>query len=800
MKLSPDSPELTAYALGELPPDQRAAVEAAIAGSPELAAEVRLLAATADHLERAMAAEPQPALKPTQRAAILQSPTRQGGVRSPAPARTPASTTILRWWHGVRTRWLLASAGVALAAITLTLTFWTGGESPEVQFASLRYQERVPEKPGSVTRPPETAPAPAPPIAASDKVKVRTSLQTSQAAPVQVIPASPTPGPGQTRGAVAADAGPSLADLSASPDSNYGLQFPKEADSLSASGQIVEFRSAAGPDSSQQVAPVPQLATAASASVAAGRGLAAATPTALNWQPAAPDTDRGRSDSLQRLHLEPQPDRFVGESLVRRPSGFESYAPITDNPFKSPGTAPLSTFGLDVDTASYANVRRFLRDGSLPPADAVRLEELINYFRYDYPAPRGEHPLAATVEIAECPWREGHKLVRVGVQAAAVERAERPRANLVFLVDVSGSMEPENRLPLVKRSLRLLLDRLAEHDTVGIVTYAGESRIALEPTAATTSGRERILEVIEGLRAGGSTAGGAGIQSAYQLAGDHFIAGGVNRVLLCTDGDFNVGITDPDALQRLIEERARSGVFLSVLGYGMGNLKDSTMERLANRGNGNYAYVDSFAEARKVLGEQLEGTLVTVAKDVKVQVEFNPARVRSYRLLGYENRLLRDRDFNDDTKDAGEVGAGHQVTVLYEIEPAVPNLAGTDPLRYQGATEAAPDPAVRLRRGHEDELLLLKVRYQAPEGTRSRLIEQPVKDGFQEWARASADLRFAAAVAGYGMLLRQSPHRGDLTWDRVLRMAEEGLGADREGYRAEFVDLARRAQHLSRGR
>ena len=797
MKLSPDSPELTAYALGELPPDQRAAVEAAIAGSPELAAEVRLLAATADHLERAMAAEPQPALKSTQRDAILQSATRQGVVRSPAPARTPASTTVLQWWHGVRTRWLLASAGVALAAIALTLTFWPGGKSPDVQFASLRYQEWVPVEPGSLTPPLETVQTPEPPVAASDKVTVRTSRQTTQVAPTQVLPASPPPIPGQTRGDVAADAGASVADFSASPDSRYGLRFPEEADPFAESAQIVELRSAARPDTAPRLAPVPQLATSAGASLAAGPGRTLPVPTVLGREPAAADADRVSRESLL---LEPQPDRFFADSLVRRPSGFESYAPITDNPFKSPGTAPLSTFGLDVDTASYANVRRFLRDGSLPPADAVRLEELINYFRYDYPAPRGEHPLAATVEIAECPWKEGHKLVRVGVQAAAVERTERPRANLVFLVDVSGSMEPENRLPLVKRSLRLLLDRLAEHDTVGIVTYAGESRIALEPTAATISGRERILEVIEGLRAGGSTAGGAGIQSAYQLASDHFIAGGVNRVLLCTDGDFNVGITDPDALQRLIEERARSGVFLSVLGYGMGNLKDSTMERLANRGNGNYAYVDSFAEARKVLGEQLEGTLVTVAKDVKVQVEFNPARVRSYRLLGYENRLLRDRDFNDDTKDAGEVGAGHQVTVLYEIEPAVPNLAGTDPLRYQGATEAAPDPAVRLRRGHEDELLLLKIRYQPPEGTRSRLIEQPVKDSFQEWARASADLRFAAAVAGYGMLLRQSPHRGDLTWDRVLRMAEEGLGADREGYRAEFVDLARRAQHLSRGR
>ncbi|MCW5559564.1 MAG: DUF3520 domain-containing protein, partial [Verrucomicrobiae bacterium] len=348
---------------------------------------------------------------------------------------------------------------------------------------------------------------------------------------------------------------------------------------------------------------------------------------------------------------------------------------------------------------------------------------------------------------------------------------------------------------------RLLLDRLTERDSVGIVTYAGESRVALEPTAASESGRRRMAEVIENLRAGSGTAGSAGIQAAYALATNQFIAGGVNRVLLCTDGDFNIGITDPAELHRLIEERAKSGVFLSVLGYGMGNTKDSTMELLADRGNGNYAYVDSFAEARKVLGEQLEGTLVTVAKDVKVQVEFNPARVRSYRLLGYENRALRDRDFNDDTKDAGDVGAGHQVTVLYEIEPAVPSLAGTDPLRYQGQPADVPAaPPADLKRGHEDELLLLKIRYKNPEDTTSRLMEQPVKDAVRDFDQASEDFRFASAVAGYGMLLRNSSHKGDLTWDRLLRMAVQSLGADREGYRAEFVDLARKAQQLSGGR
>jgi Ca-activated chloride channel family protein len=429
------------------------------------------------------------------------------------------------------------------------------------------------------------------------------------------------------------------------------------------------------------------------------------------------------------------------------------------------------------------------------------LEELINYFHYDYPQPRGDDPFGATVEVASCPWSETHKLVRVGIRAKDLARGERPRANLVFLLDVSGSMEPENKLPLAKRAMRLLLDRLTPHDTVGIVTYAGDAKIALEPVAITADGKQRVTDVLEGLHAGSGTHGSAGIQNAYAMATNHFVKEGVNRVILCTDGDFNIGITDRGELLDLITQEAKSGVFLSVLGFGMDNLKDATMETLADKGNGNYAYIDSFSEARKVLVEQLDGTLVTVAKDAKVQVEFNPARVASYRLLGYEKRLLRDRDFNDDTKDAGEIGAGHSVTVLYEIIPAGPNLAGVDALRY-GPKKAELELAGRVdvKPVHTDELLNLKLRYKQPDGDKSRLIEQPVKDADREFAQAGADLKFAAAVAGYGMLLRDSPHKGDLTWDKVLRLAEQGLGDDKEGYRAEFIDLARTAQKLSGGK
>ncbi|MBN8247063.1 MAG: von Willebrand factor type A domain-containing protein [Verrucomicrobia bacterium] len=810
MKLSPDSPELTAYVLGELPPEQHAAVEAALARSPELAAEVRELSQTAGMLQAQLAAEPAVQLDARQRQAVLQPPP----PTMVASSRRRPGTSRGSWGSLFRAPWVWGTATAAFAALALTLTLWPQRRSLEEEFSSLRYQT------------PAQAPARAPAPSATSA-----SPEAAGAAPTLAeAPADPAPGQVtrmlSTLDSKAEEAGRKMSAAEAPQQAGNTLSLAQAP-----AGALPSDRAATqGADNFYRMDP----ALARRYGLMPRREASPAAPA-----PARPeskvslgvelqDATRGRdalarydrADSLadlpqltekrellQRgmlLSVPPAAADFRETSLAYRPiesPGTESYAAITDNPFKSPAIAPLSTFGLDVDTASYANVRRFLREGSLPPPDAVRIEELINYFSYDSAPARGDHPLAAAVEIADCPWAEGHKLVRVAVQAKAVDRAGRPPANLVFLLDVSGSMAPENKLPLVKRSLRLLLDRLTERDSVGIVTYAGESRVALEPVTASESGRRRITEVLEGLGAGSGTAGSAGIQAAYALAGRQFIPGGVNRVLLCTDGDFNIGITDPAELHRLIEERAKSGVFLSVLGYGMGNTKDSTMELLADRGNGNYAYVDSFAEARKVLGEQLEGTLITVAKDVKVQVEFNPARVRSYRLIGYENRALRDRDFNDDTKDAGDVGAGHQVTVLYEIEPATPNLAGTDPLRYQGAPADAPvAPAIALKRGHEDELLLLKIRYKSPEGTESRLLEQPVKDVSRELDQASADFRFASAVAGYGMLLRNSPHKGTLAWDRVLRLAEQGLGNDREGYRAEFVDLARKAQALSGGR
>ena len=407
----------------------------------------------------------------------------------------------------------------------------------------------------------------------------------------------------------------------------------------------------------------------------------------------------------------------------------EAYDRIEDNPFLEVSQNPLSTFSIDVDTASYANVRRFLQRGTLPPKDAVRIEEMLNYFSYDYPVPSGEGPFSASVEVAQAPWALEHRLVRIGLKGKEVAMEDRPSSNLVFLLDVSGSMRPSNKLPLLKKAMRLLVDRLGEKDRVAIVVYAGASGLVLPSTSANQ--KERILAALENLEAGGSTNGGSGIRLAYQSAVSHFISGGINRVILATDGDFNVGTTNQGDLTRLIEDNARSGIFLTVLGFGMGNYKDSTLEKLADMGNGNYAYIDTINEARKVLVDEINSTLITIAKDVKIQIEFNPLQVSAYRLIGYENRLLRQEDFNDDTKDAGEIGAGHTVTAFYEIVPAGRGLSipGVDPLKYQtpmGTTEVA----------QSGELLTLKLRYRQPDGQTSRLLEFPVRDADQAYSQA----------------------------------------------------------------
>ncbi len=476
---------------------------------------------------------------------------------------------------------------------------------------------------------------------------------------------------------------------------------------------------------------------------------------------------------------------YVPQEEAPLPSGMntESYARLDDNPFLLAQQNPLSTFSIDVDTASYSNVRRFLSSGTRPPKDAVRIEELVNYFPYRYPAPTGDSPFAVHSETLACPWSPTHRLVKLGIKGRELEAKTRPAVNLVFLLDVSGSMADSRKLPLLKKALELLVTQLREDDRVAIVVYAGASGLVLPSTAG--SDKSRILGALQELGAGGSTHGAAGIELAYRTAEEGFRKGGINRVILATDGDFNVGTASEGALTRLIEEKAKSGVALTVLGLGMGNYKDSMLEKLADKGNGNYAYLDTLQEAKKVLVEQASGTFVTIAKDVKLQLEFNPARVQAYRLIGYENRLLRSEDFNDDLKDAGDLGAGHTVTALYEVVPVGEQveLPLVDPLKYQrgGAVIA-----------EGNELLTVKLRYKHPEGESSRVMSFAVMDG--PASEPSPDARFAAAVAEFGLLLRDSPHKGTSSWSGVLELASSSVGED--PYRREFLELVKRAQEL----
>jgi Ca-activated chloride channel homolog len=478
----------------------------------------------------------------------------------------------------------------------------------------------------------------------------------------------------------------------------------------------------------------------------------------------------------------------------RAEAGNEAYEAVRDNPFKRVADVEsgTSTFGADVDTASYSNVRRFLQDGQLPPREAVRIEEMLNYFSYDYPQGEGRVPFATSVEIASAPWAPKHRLVRVGIRAKDVAAKERQPMNLVFLVDVSGSMSSEKKLPLVQKSLRLLTRNLERRDRVAIVVYAGSSGLVLD----STSDKRRILDAIDRMKSGGSTNGAGGIRQAYQVARDHFIENGINRVILCTDGDFNVGTTDRDELVAMIEQKRQEGVFLNIYGFGMANLKDATLEQLANKGNGTYGYIDSFAEAQKVFSQQLSGTLVTVAKDVKFQIEFNPSQVAAWRQIGYENRQLAREDFNDDTKDAGEVGAGHTVTVLYEVVPAgVEPPVGPDAHRY---LEENPKSQMTNPKGGSKEMLFLKIRYKEPKEDESKLLSFPVKDAGVSWQKASGDFQFAASVAAFGMLLRESPYRGGSTWSQVEALARYGKGEDEHGHRAEYLRLVELARDLSK--
>ncbi|MCF8379283.1 MAG: von Willebrand factor type A domain-containing protein [Bacteroidales bacterium] len=510
----------------------------------------------------------------------------------------------------------------------------------------------------------------------------------------------------------------------------------------------------------------------------------------------APAMDKVSYSSAKKHMRESQTMYFAGSA---RPDNTqvqwntEGYSTIHENGYKNVIDAPLSTFSIDVDKASYSNVRRYLNSGQMPPKDAVRIEEMINYFSYDYPEPKDEHPFSVTTELSVCPWNTGHQLLHVGLKGMDIDKGELPASNLVFLIDVSGSMSAQNKLGLLKPAFTMLVNQLRAEDKVSIVVYAGAAGLVLEPTSG--KNKEKILAAIEKLSAGGSTAGGAGLALAYKTASENFVEDGNNRIILATDGDFNVGASSNAEMERMIEKEREKGIYMTVLGFGMGNYKDDKMEIIADKGNGNYAYIDNIQEARKVLVNEFGGTLFTIAKDVKFQLEFNPQRVKAYRLIGYENRILNDEDFNDDKKDAGEMGAGHTVTALYEIIPAGSDegIYKIDPLKYQeilGLRDVKPNKNA--------ELLTIKLRYKKPDGFKSILIERPVQGEILDKNELSDNFRFSAAVAEFGLILRDSEFKANARLEQVVKLAISAKGEDEEGYRAEFITLVKSTSGLAK--
>jgi len=478
-------------------------------------------------------------------------------------------------------------------------------------------------------------------------------------------------------------------------------------------------------------------------------------------------------------------------SRYNRNFNTEGYACADENGFKNVLNNPLSTFSIDVDNASYSNIRRFISNGELPPPDAVRIEEMVNYFKYDYPEPKGIHPFSVYSELAGCPWNSGHQLLLVGLRGKNIDKSTLPPSNLVFLIDVSGSMNAPNKLPLLKSAFGLLVNELRPEDRVAIVVYAGSAGLVLESTPGNR--KDMIINSVNNLEAGGSTAGGAGLRLAYSVASENFVKGGNNRIILATDGDFNVGESSNGAMERLVEENRDRGIFMTVLGFGVGNIKDDKMEIIADKGNGNYSYIDNLQEARRVLVREFGGTLFTIARDVKFQIEFNPSKVQSYRLIGYENRILNDEDFNDDRKDAGEMGSGHNVSALYELVPAGSGekIPSVDQLKYQRMKTNNATTG-----NYMDEYLTIKIRYKKPDGVTSLLLEKTVRDYVNDMEDASENLRFAASVSEFGMILRDSEFKGSSTLEEAIKLAKSARGEDEEGYRSEFIRLIETAKGL----
>ncbi|MBL9088831.1 MAG: VWA domain-containing protein [Planctomycetia bacterium] len=811
--MGPDDPRLTAYALDALDAADRAAVEAALAADLALRALVDETRAAAATLSAALPRDGASLTALQRQAILLRGTARPARLRRWTPFMLGSSAAAvvllaigLRATTVERRAVTLSAAPRSGADGAIVGGYMAGGPNASelrARYDSLRAAHAAATRAAQMSSTDAATPGLQKQLAKiqQDLADTTSKLQAEAAAAQQALDAA------RIQNLLELN----LGDASQSLDPRLAEVLRRSRENQPASApaaEIFEYRGFKIDPSRVNVVPgrsgeaVKIVAARGAFPARAGNGAPAGGPAPAG--PVAHDTVEECTDvAAPRTHWEKVGD---GWALVTEPesAGGEAYVLVEESPFLRVADARLSTFSIDVDTASYANVRRMLTAGQRPPADAVRVEELLNYFPYEYPAPSGTDPFAVHLEVAECPWEVSHRLVRVGIQGRAMERKARPPMNLVFLVDVSGSMNAPNKLPLVQASLRMLLEELNERDSVAIVVYAGASGLALPPTWCEQ--KAEIQRVIDDLRPGGSTNGAAGIELAYEIATQRFVKDGVNRVVLATDGDFNVGVTSQEALHALITTKAKSGVFLTCLGFGMGNLKDATLELLADKGNGNYGYIDSTREARKVLVDEASGTLVTIAKDVKLQVEFNPATVASYRLIGYDNRRLADRDFADDTKDAGEVGAGHRVTALYEVVPVgAPDAAAVaptteEPLRYgaKPAPVAAPAGPMAPEGDLAKELLTVKVRWKEPAGTVSTKREFPLVDGGASYGKASRDFQFAASVVGFGMKLRGSPYAAKLTWEAIAEWASSGLAFDPGGYRAEFADLVAKAKALPR--
>lgn len=819
LTLSPDDPKLTAYALGELDADESVAIEALLRHDPVARAAVAEIRAAAAQLEGALAAETEVDSGPVERAGLASAAIVSGSDYRKLDGGPLGKITQFPQIYYV--------IGGLAAACFAVLVAWRG---PAPKHEARRYVEvALPAvTPESVAAgggarvgaaDPDANQADRPMFDAKAVGLLQFSQQSAasgEPSPLIVLSARSSTVP----------VGPQQSAVSPERERLKGEEAPALA---AAKGKARRY--ARDDDPAVGAQPVPATARTQSVAMtplapsAASASADVNGPTTTTARPLAFSPGAGSGTLFQRV---PASEGGVRPAGPVPPSGLdlhprrlpplpgetastESYAYVRDNDFLAAAQNPFSTFAADVDTASYSNVRRFIEGGRLPPPDAVRIEELVNYFPYRYAAPRGGErgdgdrsasnpaggPFAAALEVAEAPWAPTHRLVRIGLKGRELGAGPRSAANLVFLLDVSGSMNAPNKLPMVKESLRLLVGKLQPKDRVAIVTYAGSSGLAL-PSTPVAKARE-ILAALDALVPGGSTNGAMGIQLAYDIAKANFVTDGVNRIVLCTDGDFNVGPASEAELTRLIEEKAKSGVFLTVLGFGMGNIKDSTLELLADKGNGHYGYIDTRREAEKLLVEQVNGTLVTIAKDVKIQVDFNPARVASYRLIGYENRMLKAEDFNNDRVDAGEVGAGHTVTALYEIVPVgAPDAGRTPPVDASKYTAAASS---KLQGPASNELLTVRLRYKEPAADESRKLEFPLGDAERRFTEASADFRFAAAVAGFGMILRDSPHKGTATIGEVVAWAAAASAHpadDPGGYRSDFIGLARQAQVLLR--